>query len=97
MDDFVNHLKSPTLGWLCTRHNRHEYWPIVKEEYEEGMPLNQCSVSTSEDIASLDNPFTYEFENIDEDDGERELLRSPVCSPGEFVVCLGMGFVFEGV
>ncbi|XP_018577043.1 rapamycin-insensitive companion of mTOR isoform X2 [Anoplophora glabripennis] len=72
-------------GWLCTRHNRHEYWPIIREEYEEGVPLNQCSVSTSDDIASLDNPFTYDFENIDEDQVDnieaRDFLRSPVCSP----------------
>lgn len=77
-------------GWLCTHHNRHEYWPIIKEEYEESIPLNQCSVSTSDDIASLDNPFTYDFENIDEDQVDhaesQDFLRSPICSSGKYFI-----------
>lgn len=49
--------------------------------------MNQCSVSTSDDIASLDNPFMYDFENIDEDQIDnatsQDFLKSPVCSPGK--------------
>ncbi|KAJ8944879.1 hypothetical protein NQ318_020935, partial [Aromia moschata] len=72
-------------GWLCTRHNRHEYWPIIKEDHEESIYLNNCSMSTSDDVTSLDNPFAYDFENIDEDGVEQnesqDFLRSPICSP----------------
>ncbi|KAJ8979985.1 hypothetical protein NQ317_016648 [Molorchus minor] len=71
-------------GWLCTRHNRHEHWPIIKEDYDENMYLNNTSsMSTSDDVASLD--ATYDFENIHEVEVEHDespdILRTPICSP----------------
>ncbi|KAG5892424.1 Rapamycin-insensitive companion of mTOR [Gonioctena quinquepunctata] len=74
-------------GWFCTRHDRHDNWPIIKEEIHEGYSGNNPSMSTSEDVISLDNPFLGEFENVDDDEeesGERQdFMRSP-CSP-EFI------------
>nr|XP_023027367.1 rapamycin-insensitive companion of mTOR [Leptinotarsa decemlineata] len=77
-------------GWLCTRHDRHDNWPIIREDISEGQYGNISSRSTLEDIISLDNPFTGEFENVDDDDDDgddeidlrerQDFIRSP-CSP----------------
>ncbi|CAH1957732.1 unnamed protein product [Acanthoscelides obtectus] len=74
-------------GWLCTRHDRHDYWPIIKEEIQDSFYTNS-SVSTSEDVISLDNPFVGEFENLEDDDDDdvdpeesQDAVSSPIYSP----------------
>ncbi|XP_056646449.1 rapamycin-insensitive companion of mTOR [Diorhabda sublineata] len=66
-------------GWLCTRHDRHDNWPIIREEMEDWYPVRNPSESTSEDVISY--PFAREFEIVHEDedfpDEIHDFLRSP--------------------
>ncbi|CAG9817290.1 unnamed protein product [Phaedon cochleariae] len=68
-------------GWLCTRHDRHDNWPVIREELEggEGTEGLEGSVDSEEEVDDL---FEREFENAGEVEGEmRDFMGSP-CSPG---------------
>lgn len=62
------------LGWVCTRHNRHEYWPVLTDDLTNEIPNdNQTLLS---DDASLWNSQIYDFDNFEVDD-ELSCLKSP--------------------
>lgn len=71
-------------GWLCTRHDRHDNWPIIHEEMEDWFYGRNPSVSTSEDIISWNSPLMRENDFIPEDEDcpeeRQDFLRSPTSS-----------------
>ncbi|XP_050502878.1 rapamycin-insensitive companion of mTOR [Diabrotica virgifera virgifera] len=72
--------------WLCTRHDRHENWPVIREEAEDWFYGRNPSASTSEDVISFGSPFVKEFEMVPEDedypDERQDFLRSPSSPEG---------------
>ncbi|CAH0555004.1 unnamed protein product [Brassicogethes aeneus] len=66
-------------GWICTRHHRHDFWPIIEDEIESIVRRHHNISMSEEGSISMDNPFTYEFESIDEDTGEDSfsIIESP--------------------
>ncbi|CAG9860535.1 unnamed protein product [Phyllotreta striolata] len=71
-------------GWLSTRHDRHDNWPIIHEEIEDWCCGRNPSVSTSEDVISWSSPLMKEGDLApdEEDDSEerQDFLRSPASS-----------------
>jgi len=59
------------LDWLCTRHTRHEHWPIIEEEnWDEENPEDiafPMTLSSDSERTSSDKYFTGNFlyEDVD--------------------------------
>lgn len=53
------------LGWVCTRHDRHDRWPIIEEEnWEEGKMedgLHGLQIGSDSERTSSDQPFVGDF------------------------------------
>lgn len=60
------------LGWVCTRHDRHDKWPIIEEENWEDERLDDQPRSThigsDSERTSSDHPFIGDCSFVIADD-----------------------------
>lgn len=53
------------LGWVCTRHDRHDRWPIIEEENWEDEKsedaLHNAQIGSDSERTSTDQPYVGDF------------------------------------
>lgn len=78
-------------GWLATRHNRHEHWPVIQEELMDTFYLSYFTATLWDEPNFTENPLLGEHDETQDDEdeitlseGDEKLIEyptSPTLSP----------------